>query len=99
MCQFLDKMYDEIDHKLLLSTIPHPGSASTVRSVSVGSEAQYNIWVKSGSMERVQTFSGYIRSKKGKWLSFSIMANGLHVKNKNIRTLMAQMMRSIYEKA
>tara|TARA_B110000444_G_C18841778_1_gene599409 strand:- start:1269 stop:2735 length:1467 start_codon:yes stop_codon:yes gene_type:complete len=99
MCQFLDKMYDEIDHKLLLSTIPHPGSASTVRGLSAGSEAQYNIWVKSGSMERVQTFSGYIRSKKGKWLSFSIMANGLHVKNKNIRTLMAQMMRSIYEKA
>ena len=45
-------MYDEIDHKLLLSTIPHPGSASTVRGLRAGTEAQYNIWVKSGSMER-----------------------------------------------
>lgn len=98
MCQFLDKMYDEIDHELLLTSIPHPGSMSTVRGVSTGDKARSNIWVKSGSMERIQTFSGYIRSKKGKWLSFSIMANGLHVKNKKIRPLMAQMMRTIYEK-
>ena len=98
MCQFLDKMYDEIDHELLLTSIPHPGSMSTVRGVSTGDKARSNIWVKSGSMERIQTFSGYIRSKRGKWLSFSIMANGLHVKNKNIRPLMAQMMRTIYEK-
>ena len=72
--------------------------ASTVRGVSAGGRAQSNIWVKSGSMERIQTFSGYIKSKDGKWLSFSIMANGLHVKNKKIRPLMAQMMRTIYEK-
>lgn len=98
MCQFLDKMYDEIDHDLLLSTLPHPGSISTVRGVSTGGRARSNIWVKSGSMERIQSFSGYIKSKSGKWLSFSIMANGLHVKNKKIRPLMGQMMRTIYEK-
>jgi len=97
MCQFLDKMYDKIDHDLLLSTLPHPGSISTVRGVNTGGRARSNIWVKSGSMERIQSFSGYIKSKSGKWLSFSIMANGLHVKNKKIRPLMGQMMRTIYE--
>lgn len=98
MCQFLDKMYDEIDHELLLSTLPHPGSISTVQGVSTGGKARSNIWVKSGSMERIQSFSGYIKSKSGKWLSFSIMANGLHVKNKKIRPLMGRMMKTIYEK-
>ena len=98
MCQFLDKMYDKIDHDLLLRSLPHPGSISTVRGVSTGRQAQSNIWVKSGSMERVQSYSGYIKSKSGKWLSFSIMANGLHVKNKKITPLMGQMMKTIYEK-
>ena len=98
MCQFLDKMFDEIDHELLLSTLPHPGSISTVQGVNTGGRARSNIWVKSGSMERIQSFSGYIKSKQGNWLSFSIMANGLHVKNKKIRPLMAEMMKTIYEK-
>lgn len=98
MCEFLDKMYDEINHDLLLSTMPHPGSISTVQGVSTGGRAKSNIWVKSGSMERIQTFSGYIKSKNGRWLSFSIMANGFHVKNKKIRPLMGSLMRTIYEK-
>ena len=99
MCQFLSVMYSQIDKDVLLSTIPQPGSASTVQGIHTGSKARSHIWVKSGSMERVQTFSGYIESKSGKWLSFSIMANGLHIKNKKIRPLMAQVMRTIYAKA
>lgn len=99
MCEFLSKMYSKIDHDILLNTLPHPGSASTVQGVYASGTERANIWIKSGSMERVQTFSGYIKSKSGKWLSFSIMANGLHVKNKKIRPLMAQTMRTIYRKA
>jgi len=98
MCQFLDKMYDEIDTDLLLNTIPNPGKISTVQGITTYSSARSNIWVKSGSMERIQSFSGYIKSKSGKWLSFSIMANGLHVKNRKVRPIMGQLMRKIYEK-
>lgn len=97
MCQFLAKMYDRIPQNILTEIIPHPGGGSTVSASSIGS-ARTDMWVKSGSMERVQTFSGYIRAKSGKWLSFSIMANGLHVKNKKVRPLMGKLMREIWEK-
>lgn len=99
MCQILNTMYEDVDREILLESLPHPGSISTVQGVSAGNRANSHIWVKSGSMERIQTFSGYIQSKSGRWLCFTIMANGLSVKNKKIRPLMGKLMREIYARA
>lgn len=97
MCNFLAKMHERIPQNVLSEIIPHPGGGSTVSASAIGG-ARTDMWVKSGSMERVQSFSGYIKAKSGRWLSFSIMANGLHVKNKKVRPLMGKLMREIWEK-
>ena len=59
-------------------------------------KAKGNIWLKSGSMEGVQSYSGYIKSKNNNWYSFAFMVNGFQTKGRSMRIQMEQILNEIY---
>lgn len=60
--------------KQFLYTLPTAGRNGTVASFMKGTALEGKAFVKSGSMERVQNYAGYINAN-GKWYAFCIMVS------------------------
>ncbi len=86
MTGFLSKMMPLIPLDTLIRVLPEAGKEGTVKNLLVNSPAKGNMWVKSGSMNKILTYSGYCRSASGKFISFSVILNHMgtssHTKNK-----------------
>lgn len=51
------------------------GQTGTLRSIGRNSAAEGNVRAKSGSMNRIRSYTGYVTTRGGRLLSFSIMVN------------------------
>jgi D-alanyl-D-alanine carboxypeptidase/D-alanyl-D-alanine-endopeptidase (penicillin-binding protein 4) len=86
MSGFLIKMIPLIGIDTLINLIPEAGREGTVKSLLLHSPAKGSMWVKSGSMKRVLSYTGYCKTASGKLVSFSVMLNqrsaASHARNK-----------------
>ena len=85
MTDFLDALADRYNIKYLTKLIAQPGQNGTLENVMKNSEHKKNFWIKTGSMSRVQSYSGYFQSQSGDWFSFCIISNAFKTSNYNIR--------------
>ena len=70
--QVLEKQKNNLDFKESLSVL---GKSGTLSSWLKNTPAEGNIWAKSGSMEGVRAYTGYIKTKKSQLLSFTFIVN------------------------
>ncbi len=80
----------------IIQYIPQAGINGTVRGMLRSSQAKGHVWLKSGSMESIQSYSGYIQGKSGKWMSYCVIVNGFSGKSSDIRSRLDKMIRDIY---
>jgi D-alanyl-D-alanine carboxypeptidase/D-alanyl-D-alanine-endopeptidase (penicillin-binding protein 4) len=58
------------------ATLPVAGVDGTLRSRYKDSPLKGRLWAKTGTLDEVNTLSGYLTTASGKTLAFSILANG-----------------------
>lgn len=56
-------------------SLPVAGESGTIRKLAQETEADGNLHAKSGTMSRVKSYAGYVRTKSGKLLTFAMMGN------------------------
>ncbi|MBX9851903.1 MAG: D-alanyl-D-alanine carboxypeptidase/D-alanyl-D-alanine-endopeptidase [Cytophagaceae bacterium] len=66
---------DKAVFKPFYNSLSVAGESGTLERVAVESIAEGNIHAKSGSMSRVQSYAGYVTTKSGRILAFSVMLN------------------------
>jgi serine-type D-Ala-D-Ala carboxypeptidase/endopeptidase (penicillin-binding protein 4) len=59
----------------LANLLPAAGERGTVKNILRQSKAKGNMWVKSGSMDKILTYSGYCKTATGRMVCFSILLN------------------------
>ncbi|MCK9206424.1 MAG: D-alanyl-D-alanine carboxypeptidase/D-alanyl-D-alanine-endopeptidase [Salinivirgaceae bacterium] len=59
-------------------SLPIAGVNGTLRKVALGTPAQGNIRAKSGTLDRVKCFAGYVTSAKGREIAFAVMINNFN---------------------
>jgi len=96
MAAFLSGIAKEESIDSITQYIPKAGINGTVRGMLRGSSAIGHVWLKSGSMEAVQSYSGYIQGRSGKWMSFSVIVNGFSAKSSDIRSRLDKLIRDVY---
>lgn len=96
MAKFLYKFSQDVKIENAIKFIPRGSYEGTVRSMFKSSISKGNIWLKSGSMEGVQSYSGYIQSKDKKWYAFSFIVNGFSTKGRSMRYQMEKILDDIY---
>lgn len=99
IARFLAGIAEDMGTQECLKYLPRGGYTGTVRGLFSNSKAKGKVWLKSGSMEGVQSYSGYIQTKSGKWVSFSIIVNGFTEKHKTIRPQLEKMISTIFSEA
>ncbi len=80
-CAFLKSMYESVNYKYFLSTLPVAGVSGTLSSVCKNEAAHGKMKAKSGTMSRVKSYAGYIESSSGKTIAFSIIVNNYNCSN------------------
>ncbi len=96
LAKFLSALTNKLEIEKIIKYLPRGGYSGTVKSMFSGSKAKGNVWLKSGSMESVQSYTGVVRAKSGKWISFCIIVNGYSAKGKVIRSKLDKLIRDIY---
>jgi D-alanyl-D-alanine carboxypeptidase/D-alanyl-D-alanine-endopeptidase (penicillin-binding protein 4) len=57
------------------STLPVAGRSGTLRSIGGGSASEGRIVAKSGTIDRVRNYAGYVNTRSGKRYAFALFVN------------------------
>ena len=94
--ELLQKIYNEYPEELILEIFPKGGVTGTLKN-NFKAQTPYII-AKTGSMSNVYNLSGYLVTKKGKWLAFSFMNNNFEVPSSFVKQEMEKILLNIHEK-
>lgn len=91
--QMMRKMYlDKSAFNDFYNQLAIAGQTGTLKNFCKNSAADNNMRAKSGSMNRIRSFTGYVRTQSGKLLSFSILVNNYscsgYMMKKKLETLL-----------
>jgi D-alanyl-D-alanine carboxypeptidase/D-alanyl-D-alanine-endopeptidase (penicillin-binding protein 4) len=91
--QIMRKMYlDKKSFHDFYNQLAIAGKTGTLKNMCRNSSAEGNIRAKSGSMNRIRSYTGYVTTKSGKTLSFSMIVNNYscsgYVMKKKLEILM-----------
>jgi serine-type D-Ala-D-Ala carboxypeptidase/endopeptidase (penicillin-binding protein 4) len=76
----LEKLYrDPKHHDAFLATLPIAGKDGTISTRFKGTRAEGNAAAKTGSISNVRALSGYVKTRDGETLAFSILANSFTI--------------------
>lgn len=80
-CSLLNYMAKGDRFGVFKSTLPTAGQSGTLINVGKGQMAEGRVFAKSGTMNRVKSYAGYVSTKSNKLLSFSIIVNNYNCSN------------------
>ncbi|MBK7805725.1 MAG: D-alanyl-D-alanine carboxypeptidase/D-alanyl-D-alanine-endopeptidase [Saprospiraceae bacterium] len=82
---------------VLENLLPPAGKRGTVKNILLQSKAKGNMLVKSGSMDKILTYSGYCKTVSGRMVSFSVFLNSSTAKKmKENKTELEKILDAIY---
>ena len=94
LIDLLTKIAKKVPQKRLFALLPAAGQSGTLRSL--GMDGKPYVFAKSGSMTGVYNLSGYIVTKRGKLLYFSIMHNNFIQPVSDMRRRTSELLKEIY---
>lgn len=74
-CRILKAMSESKNGKIFFETLPVAGKTGTLTNLCKGQPGQGRVVAKSGTMNRVKSYAGYVNSKSGKKIAFAITVN------------------------
>jgi D-alanyl-D-alanine carboxypeptidase/D-alanyl-D-alanine-endopeptidase (penicillin-binding protein 4) len=74
------------------ASFPVAGVSGTMANVGRGTAAEGNVRAKTGTIERVTSYSGYFRTRGGELMTFAIIANDYDGESKAIRRKIEKIM-------
>ncbi len=74
------------------ASFPVAGVSGTMKNMSKGTLAEGNFRAKTGTIERVTSYSGYFRTRSGELMAFAIIANDYDGESRTIRRRIEKLM-------
>ncbi len=80
-CSILNKMYTSEHAFDFKNTLPIAGQSGTLSSVCKNQAADGRVFAKSGTMNRIKSYAGYVDTKSGKKLAFAVILTNFNCSN------------------
>lgn len=85
-CQLLSKMYrDSLHYRVFNSSLPVAGKSGSMANIGKGTFIEQNLRAKTGYIHRARGYCGYLKTKSGKNLAFSILFNNYNCSAKEAK--------------
>jgi D-alanyl-D-alanine carboxypeptidase/D-alanyl-D-alanine-endopeptidase (penicillin-binding protein 4) len=96
--RLLEYMHRSPHAEVFRESLPVYGVDGTLRNRLRGTPVQGNGYAKTGSLNRVSSLSGYLRTKSGRWLAFSIIMNAYNAPASDARALQDKLVQLLWER-
>lgn len=80
-CNLLYAMSKSDKYSVFRTSLPTAGQSGTLIKVCKGQNGEGRIFAKSGTMSRIKSYAGYVKSRSGKDLAFAIVVNNYNCSN------------------
>lgn len=77
------------------STLPIAGVSGSLKTMLKGSKAENNLSAKSGYIEKVRAYAGYVTASNGNLVAFAVVVNNYHCSASEARKELELIMRAI----
>ena len=94
-CNLLNYMASSINYTTYFNTLPTAGKSGTIASLCRGEAGDGRVFAKSGTMNRIKSYSGYVHSKSGKKLTFSFTVNNFSGSSSSVTNQMEKVLNAI----
>lgn len=94
-CSLLKEMYKSPNYKDFYNTLPIAGISGTLSSVCKNQPGQGKIHAKSGTINRIKSYAGYIETKSGKTVAFAFIVNNYNCSANTVVNLMENVFNAI----
>jgi D-alanyl-D-alanine carboxypeptidase/D-alanyl-D-alanine-endopeptidase (penicillin-binding protein 4) len=84
LASYLGNIVQEPWFKKFYGTLPYSGKGGTLEKFCDGTPAEGRIVAKSGSMERIKCYAGYLRDAQDKLNPFAVLVNNHDVPNREV---------------
>ncbi len=91
MCRILVHEMQQDSWSEFLQSLPIAGKTGTLKTYADNTTAEGKIQAKSGSMYKVRSYSGYVRSKSGEWLAFCVVVNNYSCGSTEIKSILEKL--------
>jgi D-alanyl-D-alanine carboxypeptidase/D-alanyl-D-alanine-endopeptidase (penicillin-binding protein 4) len=96
--RLLEYMHRSPHAEAFRDSLPVYGVDGTLRNRLRGTPVQGNGYAKTGSLNRVSSLSGYLHTKSGRWLAFSIVMNAYNAPASDARALQDRLVQILWER-
>lgn len=96
-CQLLKGIYTSEIYTDFLSSLPIAGCSGTLTNVCKNQLGHGRIKAKSGTLNRVKSYVGYVDSKSGKKIAFAIIVNNYNCSSSQLVDLMEHVFNAMAE--
>lgn len=97
LAQLFHVMIFDNTYTSFYNSLPVAGKTGTMSGLCRGSCAENNLRAKSGSINKVRSFAGYVNNKSGEQLCFSVIANNFDCSSSEMRRKLERLMVLIAE--
>jgi D-alanyl-D-alanine carboxypeptidase/D-alanyl-D-alanine-endopeptidase (penicillin-binding protein 4) len=97
MCNFLAEISKQPYYNDFVKTLSQIGKSGTAKNMLKNQPVKQEIYIKTGSMNGIKTYAGYIINKKGELISFCFMANNFECSQNKISQKLEQILLMIIE--
>lgn len=80
-CDLLKSMHNSVNYSFFYNSLPISGKSGTLTSVCKNQAAHGKVHAKSGTMNRIKSYAGYIESNSGKTIAFAVIVNNYECSN------------------
>ncbi len=85
-CQLLSKMYrDSLHYRAFNNSLPRAGRNGSMTNLGKGTFIDNNLRAKTGYINRVRGYAGYVTTRSGKELAFSVLFNNYNCSPKEAK--------------
>ncbi len=93
----LVKMYNKKNKEVFLNSLPVSGESGTMKHFSNTFPLKGNLRCKTGYIQRVRTYAGYINTKSGKPLAICLMYNNFNLSSEKIKQISKRFFETLYK--
>ena len=95
MVFLLKHMKNSSNFSNFYNSLPIGGKTGTIKNMFIGTAAEGNIHVKSGTVNKAKAYAGYVTSASGREIAFSMMVNNFSCSSREARSQLKKLMISL----
>lgn len=85
------------NYEVFYNSLPVAGKSGTISSMFNGTIAEDNLRAKSGSLNRVRCYAGYLTTKTGKEVAFALLVNNFSCSQSEIKSRIEKLLVAVCE--